>query len=31
MKWAKAQGSARERARKAVMPVLDHDEVNDPF
>ena len=30
-KQAKAQGSARERARKAVMPVLDHDEVNDPF
>ncbi len=28
---AKAQGSARERARKAVMPVLDQDEVDDPF
>ncbi len=30
-KQVKAQGSARERARKAVMPVLDHDEVNEPF
>ena len=30
-KQAKAQGSARERARKAVMPVLDSDEVTDPF
>jgi DNA replication protein DnaC len=28
---AKAQGSARERARKAVMPVLEHNEANDPF
>ena len=30
-KQAKAEGSARERARKAAMPVLDSDEVNDPF